>query len=160
MAGSQGRYGNVGSDDMIRLVSPEPEPRGGWMMKMLLIGAALVMSVFPQAVSAGTETEEEKAAKLQQATIVGAEISAFANQLGLRPETAIDKSKISGQYCFYSGADKISGWDKHHTHYAIDPTKTQEDVIDYVDARPLLEAGVNVEDLPRLPVTCSPESGS
>ncbi len=44
-----------------------------------------------------------------------------------------------------------AGWDKHHTHYAIDPTKTQEDLIDYIDARPLLEAGVNVEDLPRLP---------
>ena len=87
----------------------------------------------------------------KQAAVVSAEITAFANQLSLRPETAIDFSKVSGEYCFYSGSDKKSGWDKHHTHYAIDPTKTQEDVIDYVDARPLLEAGVNVENLPRLP---------
>ena len=45
-------------------------------MRMLLIGATLAMSVFPFAVSAGTETEEQKAAKLQQAAIVGAEITA------------------------------------------------------------------------------------
>ena len=119
-------------------------------MRMLLMGAALAMSVLPNAVSAGSETDKEEAAR-KQAALVGAEISAFANQLSLRPETAIDFSKVSGEYCFYSGSDKNSGWDKHHTHYAIDPTKTQEDVIDYVDARPLLEAGVNVEGLPRLP---------
>ena len=120
-------------------------------MKALIIGAALAMSFFPYAVSAGTEAEEEETAKLQQAAIVAAEITAFTNQLSHRPETAFDFSKVSGEYCFYAGWDKVSGWDKHHTHYAIDPTKTQEDVIDYVDARPLLEAGVNVEDLPRLP---------
>ena len=119
-------------------------------MRMLLIGATLAMSVFPFAVSAGTETEEQKAAKLQQAAIVGAEITAFANQLVLLPETAFDYSK-NGQYCFYSGADKISGWDYHHTHYAIDPTKTQEDLIDFIDARPLLEAGAKLDGLPALP---------
>ncbi len=118
-------------------------------MRMFVV-AALVMSVLPYAVPAGAETEKEKAAKLQQAAIVGAELSTIANQLGLRPESAIDYSKI-GEYCFYLGSDKISGWRYHHTHYAIDPTKTQEDTIDFVDARPLLEAGVKLDGLPALP---------
>ncbi len=118
------------------------------MIRMFVIGAALVMSVSPFAVSAGTDAED---AANKTAALVAAEISTIANQLSLRPETAIDFSNVSGEYCFYSGSDKNSGWDKHHTHYAIDPTKTQEDLIDYIDARPLLEAGVNVENLPRLP---------
>jgi len=119
-------------------------------MRNLLIAAALAVGVLPYAVSAGTEADKQEAAK-KQAALVGAEISAFANQLSLRPETAVDFANVSGEYCFYSGTDKVSGWDKHHTHYAIDPGKTHEDVIDFVDARPLLEAGVKLDDLPRLP---------
>ena len=49
--------------------------------------------------------------------IVEAEIGTIANQLSLRPKTAIDFSKVSGEYCFFTG------WDGHHTHYAIDPGK-------------------------------------
>ena len=71
--------------------------------------------------------------KPSQASIVGAELSAIANQLSLRLKTAIDFSKVSGEYCFFTG------WDAHHTHYAIDPAKTQEDLIDFADARPLIE---------------------
>lgn len=114
-------------------------------MKTLIIGAALAMSFFPYAVSAGTEAEEEETAKLQQAAIVAAEITAFTNQLSHRPETAFDFSKVSGEYCFFGG------WDGHHTHYAIDPTKTQEDVIDFVEAAPMIKAGLNVKDLPKYP---------
>ena len=87
----------------------------------------------------------------KQAAVVSAEIVAFANQLSHRPKTALDFSKVSGEYCFYSGSDKDTGFDKHHTHYAIDPTKTQEDVIDFIDARTLLEAGLKMESLPKLP---------
>ena len=39
------------------------------------------------------------------------------------------------------------------THYATDPTKTREDVIDFVNAKSLIEAGLNPEKLPRLPTT-------
>ncbi len=38
-------------------------------------------------------------------------------------------------------------------HYAIDPTKTNEDVIDFVAAKPLLDAGANFDGLPRFPGT-------
>ncbi len=37
------------------------------------------------------------------------------------------------------------------THYAIDPAKSQEDVIDFVDARPLIAAGANFDGLPKMP---------
>ena len=43
------------------------------------------------------------------------------------------------------------GWDKHHTHYAIDPTTAHEDTVDFVDARHLLEAGMKLGDLPAMP---------
>ena len=118
-------------------------------MRAFLFGMALLMIGLPNAAAAGTETDKAKAAMKQaamkQGAIVGAEISAIANQLSLHPATAKDFSKVSGEYCFFGG------WDGHHTHYAIDPTKTGEDVVDFVDARPLIKAGLNVNDLLMLP---------
>lgn len=83
----------------------------------------------------------------RQAAIVGAELSTIANQLALRPETALDFSKVSGEYCF----DVKLGEGGHMTHYAIDPTKTLEDVIDFVNAEPLIKAGVKLDSLPHFP---------
>ncbi len=103
------------------------------------LGAVVVFGLGLQSASA------EEANK--QAAIVGAELSTIANQLALRPETALDFSKVSGEYCF----DVRLGEGGHMTHYAIDPTKTQEDVIDFVNAEPLLKAGVKVDGLPRFP---------
>ncbi len=118
-------------------------------MRAFLFGMALLMIGLPNAAAAGTETDKAKAAMKQaamkQGAIVGAEISAIANQLSLHPATAKDFSKVSGEYCFFGG------WDGHHTHYAIDPTKTQEDVIDFVEAAPMIKAGLNVKDLPKYP---------
>jgi hypothetical protein len=37
------------------------------------------------------------------------------------------------------------------SHYAVDPSKTQEDVIDFVIASSLTDAGVDVTGLPRMP---------
>ncbi len=119
------------------------------MHRFFMISISLVSGLmFAALFMTGARAAEDP---LKQAAVVSAEITAFANQLSLRPKTANDFSKVSGEYCFYSGADKATGWDKHHTHYAIDPTKTQEDVIDYIDARPLLEAGANFDNLPMLP---------
>ena len=97
----------------------------------------MLLSALPQLVWAAKE----------QSSIVAAEITAFANHLALRPNTAIDFSKVSGEYCYNLGLSR----GKHMTHYAIDPLKNQEDVIDFVDARPLLKAGANFSKLPRLP---------
>ena len=81
----------------------------------------------------------------EQAALVSAEISTIAKHLSVRPKTAIDFSGVSDEYCYFTG------WDTHHTHFAIHPEDTLEDNIDFVDARPLIEAGIAVQDLPALP---------
>ena len=86
-------------------------------------------------------------AKKDQAGIVAAELAAIANQLSLRPETALDLTAVSGAYCFNTGM----GEGGHMTHYAVDPTKNDEDVIDFVNAASLVKAGTNVQKLPQFP---------
>ncbi len=81
----------------------------------------------------------------KQAALVSAELSTIARHLSVRPKTAIDFSKVSNEYCFFTG------WDRHHSHYAIDPGVTEEDIIDFVDARPLIKAGMPVNNLPAAP---------
>ena len=120
-------------------------------MRKFLIGAALLIIGLPSVGWTATDaekieglTKQLEAAK-RQAAIVGSELKTIANTLALRPDIPKDFSKVSGEYCFFGG------WGGHHTHYAIDPTKTQEDVIDFVGAEPLIKAGVNAENLPRFP---------
>ncbi len=63
------------------------------------------------------------------------------------PEMILDFSKASGEYCVNTW--KVKGG--HMTHYAIDPSKTTEDVIDFVKAQSFIEAGVDVAKFPRFP---------
>ena len=109
-------------------------------MTPIALATALLLAGLAQLFTAQT-------AKADQAAILAAELSTIANHLSLRPESAIDFSDVSGEYCF----DARIGEGGHMTHYAIDPTTTQEDVIDFVNAEPWLQAGVNVESLPRFP---------
>lgn len=98
-------------------------------------------------------TDAEKVAELEmklakaekQASIVSAELRTIANQFSLRPNIPKDFSEVSGEYCFFGG------WDGHHTHYAIDPTQTNEDIIDFVSAEAMVEAGANLDQLPEYP---------
>ena len=77
---------------------------------------------------------------------VGAELQTIGAYLHAHPEMAIDLSAKSGQYCLNTG--KRGGG--HMTHYAIDPSWSTEDVIDFVKADSL--AGVvDVTRLPRAP---------
>lgn len=113
--------------------------KGRILLGVLVVGGVLLLGGFPK-VAVGGE-------KRDQASIVAAEVGTIANQLALRPQTAIDFSKVSGEYCF----DVNLGEGGHMHHHAIDPTKTQEDVIDFVNAEPLIKAGVNVANLPHFP---------
>ncbi len=111
------------------------------MNKTIIFGflcAAVVMGV--QGVPSNAEAKD-------QSEIVAAEISTFAKHLSVRPETAIDLSGVSGAYCFNAGL----GAGGHMTHYAIDPENTTEDVIDFVNAKSFVKAGINVDDLPKFP---------
>ncbi len=107
-------------------------------MRKLLIALAVIIIGLPTSGVAHTDAEK--------ATIAG-QLSAISKHFQTRPKTAIDFSKVSGEYCYNAGLGK-SG---HMTHFAIDPAGTSEDVIGFVNAKPLLAAGINVDSLPRFP---------
>ena len=65
--------------------------------------------------------------------------------LSMQSKTESDYSKDIGEKCHFTG------WDKHHTDYTVDSTKTVENKIEFLDARPLLLSGVNLDRLPRSP---------
>lgn len=96
----------------------------------------VLFSVSPLAVSQGKKGQPE--------TVAG-EISAISNLLATRPPMAIDFTEVSGEYCLNGGLGKGG----HMTHYAVDPTKSQEDIIDFVNAKMMMDAGINVQDLPK-----------
>ncbi|MCZ6552189.1 MAG: hypothetical protein O7A67_00175 [SAR324 cluster bacterium] len=107
----------------------------------------LPITIFVGTLTVAAWADSDEAGRRSAAALTAAEIAAFANHLALRPETAIDFSKVSGEYCFNLGLAEGG----HMTHYAIDPAKSQEDVIDFVDARPLIAAGANFDGLPKMP---------
>ncbi len=117
-------------------------------MRKLLVALAVIIIGLPTSGVAATDADKAAIAKaMKQAAVVGAELSTIAKHLQTRPKTAIDFSNVSGEYCFSLGLGKGA----HMTHYAIDPAGTSEDVIDFVNAKPLLAAGTNVDSLPRFP---------
>lgn len=108
------------------------------------IGSVLTLVVaIPMLVDA------EPALAQQQGTpeVVAAELSTVARQLQLNPKMAIDFSDVSGEYCFDAGF--ANGGHMHHL--AIDPKKTKEDVVEFINAKPLMDAGLDVSKLPRHP---------
>ncbi|MCH7930311.1 MAG: hypothetical protein IIA01_07400 [Proteobacteria bacterium] len=102
----------------------------------------LVAAGAPQIAAAQTAEDAHK-----QAAIVAAELGTIARHLQAKPEMALDFSKVSGEYCLNTW--KAGGG--HMTHFAIDLASTQEDVIDFVIADSLTQAGVDVASLPRFP---------
>lgn len=109
------------------------------MMRVTWVAAA----AFVLAVAASQPTQAEQRG---QAAVVSAQIGAVAKHLQLRPQTALDLTDVSGLYCFDTGF----GRGGRMTCYATDPADTRQDVLDFVNADPLIEAGLNVKDLPRL----------
>lgn len=106
---------------------------------MSIAGVALVLG--------STAMRPAHAAQADQAAVVGAYISTVATHLYLRPETAIDLPGESGVYCFDTGLERGG----RMACYAEDPEATRKDVLDFINVDPLIDAGLNVEDLPRLP---------
>lgn len=102
----------------------------------------LVAAGAPQIAAAQTPEDAHK-----QAAIVAAELGTIARHLQAKPQMALDFSKVSGEYCLNTW--KAGGG--HMTHFAIDLDSTQEDVIDFVIADSLTQAGVDIASLPRFP---------
>lgn len=124
------------------------EHRQTTIIGVLFVVIALLVSL-PYGIA--DEAKKEKAAKPPIGTgdVVAGELAAIANQLALKPRAALDFTHVSGEYCFSAGIGKGG----QMTHFATDPTNTQEDVIDFVNAKSLIEAGLSVASLPRLPNT-------
>lgn len=114
---------------------------------VILVGLVMFFVNPPPVASGEVKRVPPNGIKKDQARNVASGLTAIANQLSLRPESTIDFSEVSGEYCF--DVDISEGG--HMTHYAIDPTKTQEDIIDFVNAESLIKAGIEVDKLPRLP---------
>lgn len=72
------------------------------------------------------------------------EILAMAGVLAAKPAMAIDFSDYSGEMCFNPGYGNM-------IHYAVDPSKTTEDVIYMLDAQPFIDLDLQVNKLPKLP---------
>ena len=98
----------------------------------------LALAVSLGVASVATAHPIDKAAKAH--AVIGAYIETH-------PEMIIDFANVSGEYCVNTW--KVKGG--HMTHYAIDPSKTTEDVIDFVQAQSFIEAGVDVAKFPRYP---------
>ncbi len=69
--------------------------------------------------------------------------------LDTHPEMIVDLADVSGEYCVNTW--KVGGG--HMTHYAIDPSKTTEDVIDFIKAESFTSSGIDMTALPTLPGT-------
>jgi hypothetical protein len=71
----------------------------------------------------------------------------IGNYLETHPEMIIDLADVSGEYC-------VNTWEVnggHMTHYALDPSKTTEDIVDFVTAQSFIDSGIDVTKLPRMP---------
>ncbi len=85
----------------------------------------------------------------KQASKVAGGLGTIAGYLQSHPEMMLDFTNVSGEYCLNTW--KAGG--AQMSHYAVDPSKTQEDVIEFVKASSFSDAGVQVAGLPRMPGT-------
>ena len=72
------------------------------------------------------------------------EILAIAKILRANPHLAIDRTAVSGEYCFNSGLGTM-------VHFATQPERTPEDVVYEFDASGLIAAGLDPARLQQLP---------
>ena len=82
-----------------------------------------------------------------QAGVVAAELGTIARHLQLHPQMALDFTEVSGEHCLNTW--KAGG--AQMVHFAVDPSATSEDVVEFVKADSLTSLGVDVANLPRMP---------
>jgi hypothetical protein len=112
------------------------------MSRFILAGVCLLAAI---GLSSAPLTAEQDADS--QAGIVAAELGTIARHLQLHPEMALDFTDISGELCLNTW--KAGG--AQMVHFAVDPTATPEDVVEFVKADSLTSVGIDVASLPRMP---------
>lgn len=110
----------------------------------------MIMTIFAAAALAAALTVSFAAAPAQAGELTGTakkELEAIKKIFEIEPRFAIDKTEASGTYCMNVGF----GRGGHMTHYSTTPKTSINDIIDFIDARPLIEAGLVASKLPAPP---------
>ena len=115
------------------------------MRSSIFLATGFLIGALASNVTLAADEKEEMAH--EQASKVAGELGTIAGYLQSHPEMALDFTQVSGEYCLNTW--KAGG--AHMSHFAVDPSKTQEDVIEFVKASSLTDAGVDVMGLPRMP---------
>ncbi len=119
------------------------------MLKPIVGVAALAFGlVLTQSAMAHDAAQDaaQKTANEQAAKVAGG-LGAITGYLQSHPQMMLDFTKVSGEYCLNTW--KAGG--AQMSHYAVDPSKTREDVIEFVKASSFSDAGVDVTGLARMP---------
>jgi hypothetical protein len=82
-----------------------------------------------------------------QAAVVAAQLGTIAKHLQEHPQMALDFTEVSGEHCLNTW--KAGG--AQMVHFAVDPSATREDVVEFVRADSFTSLGINVASLPRMP---------
>ena len=109
---------------------------------VLAFGLVLTQSAMAHEAAKGAAQEAK-----EQASKVAGGLGAIAGYLQSHPQMMLDFTQVSGEYCLNTW--KAGG--AQMTHYAVDPSKTREDVVEFVKAGSFSDAGVDVSGLPRMP---------
>lgn len=72
-------------------------------------------------------------------------IQTIATHLQRDSAKGIDFVVKSNEYCVNAGI----GNGGHMTHFAVEPASTREDIIDFIHAQSLIDAGIDLDKLPR-----------
>ena len=115
------------------------------MRSSIFLATGFLIGALASNVTLAAEQKEEMAH--EQASKVAGELGTIAGYLQSHPEMALDFTQVSGEYCLNTW--KAGG--AHMSHFAVDPSKSQEDVIEFVKAKSLTGAGIDVTGLPRMP---------
>jgi hypothetical protein len=115
------------------------------MRSSIFLATGFLIGALASNVTLAADEKEEMAH--EQASKVAGELGTIAGYLQSHPEMALDFTQVSGEYCLNTW--KAGG--AHMSHFAVDPSKTQEDVIEFVKASSLTDAGIDVTGLPRMP---------
>ncbi len=106
----------------------------------------MLMKTLRLAGFAGVLAASAVAVAAERSERVQAEIDTISQYLDGHPEMAIDLREVSGEFCFNTWM--VGGG--HMTHYAVDPSSTLEDMIDFVRVDSLA-GSLDVDKLPRFP---------
>lgn len=121
------------------------------MLRWLTLTFVLVISLQPLLAAEPTSADVQLATIRAEYSDVLAlngtakkELLAIAHLLRMKPDMAIDQTASAGEYCLKTGMGSM-------VHYSAHPETTQEDVIYEFDASQLVQAGLDLRRLPKLP---------